>query len=230
MIDVDTYHISRWRCHTAQTHTQLFAQKHVWVLVTLCFDIEFLHNLLLHFFPMEKVWSWTSPETGFVGCFKPMKRGDVSGLGADQWEEARRMKRWNWKHDELHQPYTQEELTAGTQTSPNWKEKSSSKPPIFGSHVNCNLKNWDPGRKYRMLTTGQKPCDIGGAIWSQGWCNFPTKWGARELQNPQNHRVVGRLGRFFSHFSYLGGLFVARSHLGPPWVSTCFPRNYTQKV
>ena len=30
-----------------------------------------------------------------------------------------------------------------------------------------------------------KPCDIAGAIWS-----FPTKWGAQEPQNPQNHRVA----------------------------------------
>ena len=32
--------------------------------------------------------------------------------------------------------------------------------------------------------------DILGELRSQGWCIFSTKWGAKEAQNPQNHRVA----------------------------------------
>ena len=32
--------------------------------------------------------------------------------------------------------------------------------------------------------------EILGELRSQGWCIFSTKWGAKEAQNPQNHRVA----------------------------------------
>ena len=42
---------------------------------------------------------------------------------------------------------------------------------------------------YKPLLLGWwLPCDIGGAK-EPGMMYFTTKWGAKEPQNPQNHRV-----------------------------------------
>ena len=58
------------------------------------------------------------------------------------------------------------------------------------------LHHWQSGhalkrifQNTRILLLYRLPCDIGGAK-EPGMMYFPTKWGAKEPQNPQNHRVV----------------------------------------
>ncbi len=41
-----------------------------------------------------------------------------------------------------------------------------------------------------FITATWLPCDIVGAIWSQGWCIFLLNEELKEPQNPQNHRVA----------------------------------------
>ncbi len=48
---------------------------------------------------------------------------------------------------------------------------------IWYTDTPCYTQNW-------------LPCDIEGAK-EPGMMDFPTKWGAKEHQNPQNHGVVG---------------------------------------
>ena len=62
------------------------------------------------------------------------------------------------------------------------------------------------------LRRSQLPCDIAGAK-EPGMMYFPTKWGAKEPQNPQNHRVANQNLHFANVIvCFLGGEFISNPY------------------
>ena len=72
-----------------------------------------------------------------------------------------------------------------------WLGSFGWKSPVASSFFPPNswCSNWTCFQMLSNAGNNGYPVVILGAIWSQGWCNFlVNEGGAKEPQNPQNHR------------------------------------------